>query len=309
MASLSLDNGEIVRAVLQQTGLGRDAADLDTATEADVRAIIRSGLRRFYYPVEQGFPYQWRWLEDGFEVPAEDVYKTGTIEVSGGTVTLTSGTWPTDIVDYYIEVENHILFVTSRDSGTELTVPHTQLSVDSGTTYEAKRFRYDLPNDFAEFLGGVTYFSGSDNRLLVASSEPELRLRFAIGYNLSNKTTHYAIKDSKILFWPVPKTDAHIHGIYLKNPDDNLPGDLTTPGSVAQVDPIYAEAVMEAILAAAESYNDDTQGVHEARFQAALAAAIQHDRAVGGAYDFSHRITDPSFKGLGPVDRINFEPE
>jgi len=307
MADLQLDNAEVVRAVLQQAGLGRTAANMDTATEADVRAIVRSGLRRFYYPTHQGYTYQWRFLESTFAVSAEDKYETGTVEVADGTITLTSGTWPSDITDYYIDVDSHIVFVSSRDSGTEVTTPHTQLAVDSGTSYEAVKYRYSLPSDFGEFLGGVVYQdAGGESRMLINSSEQELRLRYAIGYDLANETTHYAVFGGKIYFWPPPQTEAFIQGVYLANPDDSLPADLTVPGSTVQVEGIYAEAALEAILAAAEAYNDDTAGIHEQRFQAALVAAIMHDRAVGGHYDFSHQ-TGPDYKGNGPIMQIQFE--
>lgn len=309
-SSLQLDNAEIVRAVLQITGLGRDASNLDSATEADVRSIIRSGLRRFFFPTSQGFTYQWRFLEQEFDVTAEAVFDDGTVEVSGGTVTLTGGTWPADIVDYYIDVDSHILFVDTRTDDNNIEVSHTQLTVDSGTSYEAKRFKYDLPSDFGEFLGGVVYANESTNKMLIASSAQELKLRYAIGYSLANETSHYAVMpaDKKIMFWPVPTPDAFIHGIYMQIPEDNLPADLTTPGSVVQVQPIYAEAVLEAILAAAEAYNDDNAGIHEQRLKIALQSAISHDRATGGHYSFSHRVPD-GFKGHGPVVNISFEED
>lgn len=305
MANLQLDNSEVVRAVLVQAALGRDASNMDTATEADVRAIIRSGMRRFFYPSENGLTYQWSFLEDTYAISAEAVYETGTIAVSGGTVTLTGGTWPADVTDHYIRVSNHVLFPTSRDSGTQVTVNHSQLTIAAGTSYEAPRYRYSLPSDFGEFLDGLVYANESKNRMLINSSEPELRLRYAIGYALANETTHYAVFGDKVMLWPTPEPDAYIQGTYLKQPEDNLPADLTTPGSVAQVDGIYAEALLEAILAAAESYNDDTQGLHEARFQSALQSAINHDRAIRGAYDFSTR-TNVEFKGVGPVTNIDF---
>lgn len=282
---------------------------MDAATEADVRAIVRSGLRRFYFPTIGGGTYQWRFLEETFSVSANAVYETGTLSKTAGdnTVTLASGTWPTDALDHYIDVSGHILFITERTSGSLVEVSHTQLAITAGTAFEAPRYRYSLPSDFGEFLGGVTYANESKNWMLCGSSEPEIRLRYAIGYNLADETTHYAIHEGKIYFWPTPEPDAFIQGVYLRVPDDGLPADLTTPGSTVQLEAIYAEAAMEAILAAAEAYNDDTAGIHEQRFQAALQSAMQHDAAVGGHYDWSSQI-GPDYKGLGPVQEIDFEP-
>ena len=278
---------------------------MDEATEADVRHILRSGLRRFWFPVSNGFVYQWRWREKHAALSAEAVFDDGTVAVSGGTVTLTGGTWPSDLTNYFIVVDGHTLFVTSRDGDTTATVSHTQLTVDSGTSYEARKYRYALPSDFQEWLGGVVYTDGNSttgSRMLIGSSESDIRLRYAIGQGSNDKTTHYALTSTPdadgytIVFWPVPAPEAIITGVYLSIPDDELPADLTTPGSTVQVGPAYAEAVLEAILTAAEEYNNDTNGVHSQRFEVALAAAIAHDRAVGGNYDFSHQLSDP----LGP---------
>lgn len=309
MAALSLTNAEIVRAVLQEMGYGRDPADMDAATEADVRHIIRAGLKRFYFPTVGEYAYQWRWREKHQAVSAVATQATGTLAVAAGTATLTDGTWPADLTDYFIRVSGHVLFVTARTSDTTATLSNTQLAVDAGAEYEASRFRYSLPADFAEWLGGVVYADGNENRLLAGSSEAEIRLRYAVGQGRNSQTTHYAITSApnadalRILFWPVPEPDAFIQGVYLSVPEDNLPASLLAPGVTVQVAPVYAECVMEAILAAAEAYHGDTVGLHEARFQAALGAAIAHDKAVGGSYDFSHRTSDPRRHGnVLPID-------
>lgn len=307
MAAFSLDNSELVRAVLQVMGLGRTPSEAlaDSAIEADVRAVIRSGLRRFYFPVQDGQVYQWKFLEKHYAIPAEAAFEDGTIEVSSGTVTLTSGTWPSDITDYFIVVSGHVLFVTERTDDNNVEVSHTQLAVSSGTTYSAYKYRYSLPSDFGEWLDDVVYSKGSDNWELSNSSESDLRLRYAIGQGAATRTTHYAVTHTpdsgtpSIVVWPIPAAEAFIQGVYLAVPDDNLPGDLDTPGSTVQVRPIYAEAVLEACLSAAEEYNNDAPGVHAQRFEAALRTAIVHDKATAAAYDFGNRAVDP--RGRGPV--------
>lgn len=311
-SSLQLDNSEIVPLVLQVMGLGRTAANMSDETEADVRRVIRAGLRRFYFPTIDGkYPYQWRWREKSHPIPILAIYETGTVTVSGGTVTLDSGTWPANLTDYFITVSGHVLFVTERTSDTVAAVSNTQLSVDAGTSYAAYKYRYDLPSDFGEWLGGVVYADGEYTRTLANSTESELRLRYAIGQgtgaivNQNVHTTHYAITSTpdataqQIIFWPVPRPDAFIQGVYLSVPEDNLPSDLTTPGSTVQVDPKYADACVECILAAAEEYNDRMLDIHNQRAEQALRTAIAHDSAAGGHYDFSHR--EEHGKGVGRV--------
>lgn len=318
MASLSLKTSEIVRAVLQTIGAGRLASRMDASTEADVRAIIRDGLRRFFFPMVGEYVYQWRWLEKHCPIPVNDKYDTGTIAVAAGVVTLTGGTFPTWATNGFIRVSNHVLFITTRTDGTHLVTSNTALTVVAGTEYEMYCFRYALPSDFAEWLGGVVYSDGTDVRQLVTGEESEFRLRYAVGQGTNDQTTHYALSSTdqadamRISFWPVPQPDAFIQGVYLSTPDDQLPDDLADmddpDAALVQVLPMYAKAVTEAILAEAENYLGRTHGEHETRFNIALQTAIAHDKALGGAYDFSRQV-DPDYRGMGPPPtEIIFEP-
>lgn len=312
MSALSLDNTEIVNAILLVMGVGRTAANMDTSTESDVRAILRAGLRKFYYPVFAGGSiHQWSFLSRHFQISAVDKYDTGTIAISGGTVTLTGGTFPTDMVDYFIEVGSHVVFVTTRTDDTHVEVSHSQLSIAAGTSYEAYQFRYALPSDFSEFQNGLVYQDGSNYYWpLSGANEAELRLRYATSQGVSNRTTHYAVTNAtsdgtkRVMLWPVPVTNAFIQGKYMAAPDDNLVSDLTTPGSTVQVPSIYSDAVLECILSSAEEYNADTQGVHTARAQSALQTAIMHDRATGAQFDFSFRTGDDVY--FPEASSINF---
>src|SRR3972149_6246134 len=117
MATLSLTTDEVVRNVLLVAGVGRNAGDMDEATEADVRAIIRSGALRAYNPMVGEYAYQWRFLEKHASFSMEPVYETGTIAVSGGVVTLAAGTWPAWAEDGFMSVNGHVLFVTAPTSG------------------------------------------------------------------------------------------------------------------------------------------------------------------------------------------------
>ena len=127
MAVFSLNNSELVRATMQVMGLGRTAANMDTATEADVRAVVRSGLRRFYFPMVGEYVHQWRFLEKHFPISVVVTYSTGTVAVSGGVVTLTAGTWPTGMGDYFISVGGHVLYTTADQTGLTVPVSNTQL--------------------------------------------------------------------------------------------------------------------------------------------------------------------------------------
>lgn len=317
MANFSLANAEIARATLQEMGVGRNAANLDPASEADLRAVIRSGLRRFYFPTVGEFAYQWRWLEKWHAIPTVGSYNTGTIAVASGVVTLTGGAWPANMGDYFIVVDGHVLFATDNATGATVPVSHTTLTVAGGAAYIAYKYRYALPSDFGEWLGGVVYQGGTSptkSGMLSKSSESEIRLRYAVGQGQSTRTSHYDITSApvadamRMMLWPVPELGAFIQGVYLSVPDDNLPGDLTNPGATVQVKPIYAEALLECIMAAAEEYNNISDGPHAARAQVALQIAIVHDKNVGGAYDFSQPV-DVNRRGHGHVLPIDFSSQ
>jgi len=306
VANLQLSNSEIVRNVLMESGLGRDITSFvnDPATAEDVRNIIRSGLRRAFLPIDNGVPYRWRFLRKHAPFSIVPVYSTGTLtKTSGsGNVTLAGGTWPAYAIDMFIRVNGHVLFINTRTSDSVVIVENTQIAVTAGTAFEAFRYRYPMPTDFAEWDGGVVYSISSgetttaSSHFLAEADEADLRMRYHIGWNEDSETKHFAVSATyegdggfNIMFWPVPEPDAHIQGVYHSIPVDNLPADMTAPGSdVVQVPPMYAEAFMEAILAAAEAYNHNAMDVHEQRFQAAIAAAIAHDRAAAGAFDFSN---------------------
>jgi hypothetical protein len=67
-------------------------------------------------------------------------------------------------------------------------------------------------------------------------------------------------------------------------PDDKLdPNDLTSDGTVVQADPVHAETLLAAILAATEEIFNDQPAVWAARYEERLRASIQHDKAARGS--------------------------
>jgi hypothetical protein len=299
--NLELSNDELVRQALVVSGLGRSIANVDDATEADVRGIIRSGLRKARYPLFAGQSYHWRDMLRYHPISFTALYNTGTVSISGGTVTLTGGTFPTWAADGFMNVGGNIVFVTVRDSGTQVTISHTELSA-TDSEYTMYRYRYDLPADFSKWDGDVIYSNAQDYWSLSEADEGDLRLRYAINYVYNYRTSHYAITSAgsaptdlkgtaKIMFWPIPQPDGFCQGSYVIDFEDNLPADLRVPGSeVIQCRAYVAEAFMEAVLSAAEEYNNDTEGVHSKKFQEALQTAIRHDKARNPGTDFSRDL-------------------
>lgn len=299
--NLEISNDELVRAVLVTAGLGRTVGNIDDATEADLRDILRSGLREARYPLFKGEAYHWRDMIRYHSISFTALYDTGTISISGGTVTLTDGTFPSWAADGLINVGGNVVFVTSRDGDAQVTISHTELSA-TDSAYTLYRYRYDLPSDFSKWEGDLVYSNAQDYWPLSEANEGDIRLRYAINYNYNYRTSHYAITaagsdstdlvgTSKIMFWPIPQPDGFAQGNYVIDFEDSLPADLRTPGSeVIQCRSYMAEAFKESILAAAERYQNDTEGIHAKQFQAVLESAIRHDKARNPGVDFSRDL-------------------
>lgn len=299
-ASLSLNTDEILRAVAAVVGISRTPSSWDDTTEEDVRQIIRNGIRQFFHPPiipGEGTSWQWRFLEKRFVGPAQDSYSTGTITVSGGTATLAGGTWPSWAGDGVLRADGHVMFVESRDSDSELTIENDAREIGAGTDFELHRWRFDLPDDFGDWLSGLVYSDGTSTKMLRNGSEREVRIHYETMWR-TGETLMFAIVPPQantdgsgvgsvgrghIVFYPTMDSETHITGPYRAVPEDNLDAtDLTVGGSVVQVDSVHAQTLLESILAAAEDFYNIKPSVHRDKFLERLATSIKHDRHIRG---------------------------
>lgn len=304
-SSLALSNAEILRGIALVTGSSRTAGDWDAAFLSDSRDLIRSGLRRFFNPInpQTGRAHQWRFLEREWETHGEASYSTGTVAVSSGTVTLTGGTFPTWAADGILRIDNRSLYVTSRDSGTQLTIDHTGVSHAASTSYTLYQWRFGLPADFAEFLDGVVYEKGSNQGYLLRQRpESDIRRRYAANFKTGD-TTLYAVykgdsaeaSDWYLSFWATADENASFVGRYRSAPEDNLDDtDLTAEGTTVQVESVHAETAKAAIMAEAERTFNGGPGPYAQEYDRLLSASIEHDRHTIGRVGFKDkRLTNP----------------
>lgn len=296
--SLSLTHTETLQRLAAVMGIDRGASGTfqwDTATQADVRGVVRSGLRQFYHPIDprDGAAYQWNFLKKRFTSQQQDEYSTGTVAVASGTVTLTSGTFPSWAANGLLRVSGNVLFVDSRDGDTTLTVSNTGVAVSAGASYTLNQWRVDLPSDFGELVGPVQHIEADWNRDLRIVQEGEIVLRYAEDITTPQNTIMAAVQKVsnlteadegyKLLYWPQLATDAILTGLYRANPLDRLDNsDIFASGTIVQADAIHAETLLASILAAGEAYYNDAPGVHSARFRDLLQISINNDRRAGG---------------------------
>lgn len=295
--SLRLTTDEILKAIAPIAGLYRDPSQWDASDLADVREIIRSGLRRFFNPPPvEGLIHQWRFLEKKFNASYVAPYTTGTLAVAAGVATLSGGTFPTWAADGVIRVNGRTLFVTTRTDGNNCVVNNDGLTVTAGTTYTLTRYRYPLPADFAEFIGGVAYIHPTYDRMLRGVMDTEITLRYAANFQ-TGQTRMYAVLPGSgddvtpwnVMFWPTFDPDASVMSTYRANPTDNLDASDIRTGSttVVQIDAVHAETLLAAIQSACEEYYQQAAGIHNARYLTLLAASVAHDRQSQGVVDFS----------------------
>jgi hypothetical protein len=90
-------------------------------------------------------------------------------------------------------VDGHSLYVTAVNTTTELLVSNTGVAAAAGSEYELYRWRYNLPDDFSEFVGGVVYTEGDSRTTYLRNVvDSEIRLRHAANFRTDDPTM-YAI--------------------------------------------------------------------------------------------------------------------
>lgn len=288
MATLKLTNEEVLTALGLVMGVSRSVSNWDTQTRDDARQMIREGLRKFF-----NCGHQFNFLERPYvkSPPSDDGFKTGTVTVSGGTVTLVGGTWPLWAEDGILRVDGQSAYVTDRTSGTVLTISNDGLAAAALSKFSLHRWRYPLPDDFGEFIGGVVYARGSNRgrALRGGNNDNEIRLRYAVNFRTGDTSMYAVVPGSDadasktyFAFWPTMDAESTVAGTYRTVPADQLNADITLDGSLVQVGQVHSGTLLAAILAAAEDYYHGGPGAHAARFETLLAASISHDKKMAG---------------------------
>lgn len=297
MATLALTTDEILQAIGLVAGISRNPADHDAQTQSDIRAMIRAGMRSFFNPLTaDGQVHTWRFLERPFVAGGETPYVTGTVTVASGTVTLTGGTWPAWAADGMLVVGGQAYVVSGRTSDSVLTLGQLGVS-ETAAAFTLYRWRYPLPADFAEFIGGVVYQRQNYGKPLRPVTDSEVRLRWATNFRLDDPLA-YAVQacDSNdttgwyVHVWPNLPAAASIAGVYRSAPEDELDADDLTDTSVIHIESVHAGTLLAAICAATEEYYFGQPGVQAAKYDRLLRASIAHDRATQGPVGIA---TDP----------------
>lgn len=157
--------------------------------------------------------------------------------------------------------------------------PRTTLDTVSDT------YDYPLPDDFTMLDGQMTFDPSESVMFDPIEILPEhiVRLKRADATHTGRPliaAIYPRVLDGvvagtrwNIEFWPTPDDSYTIHYRYRVAPNT-----LDATNQYPLGGDVHGNTVKEAILAAAEHALNDTSGVHEARYLAALKASISHDR-------------------------------
>lgn len=145
------------------------------------------------------------------------------------------------------------------------------------TRLETDKTIYGLPDDFMGLLSPLTFAASVGNRAVERISDDHMRSMQAreeatgapVYFSLRVKDGNYFL-----VVFPSPDKAYELEFQYAI-----APVGLSDESPVPRGATLHAEAILEAILAAAEKTLDDTEQVHAKRFAERLAASIAIDKA------------------------------
>lgn len=279
--------------------------------ESDISDCLHDGLQRVYAA------HDWSFLHPIADVVTTAPYSTGTITIASGVVTLTGGTFPTWATDGVLQVSNRYYSVASRDSGTQITLDATSLTVASAASYQLARPEIPLDATFDAVANDsdLTYYPSPECwyppvkwrhdatiRQLEANNPDFDRPVF---YSVRTVTFDPTVGSRKVLaLYPAPDQ------VYtLRVPMHLRPVLLSEVNLYAIGGEVLSQVILEACLASAEHNFEEREHVHEKRFMELIGLAIRSDqerssstslgrdapRGEGGrfgVYDYEYRLRE-----------------
>jgi hypothetical protein len=214
--NIGLTYTEIKRQVGTAVGVDPDPTAWDSDTSTKMADAIEAGLRQFYWPPNG---HVWSFLSPTqAQLEVHGAYETGTVAVTLGVVTLTTGTFPSWAAQGDLWVDGGYYPVSTRDSSTQVTLVDTTLTGLSGETYSLKHREYDLPDDFGGLLEPFTYRQDQSvwkelkrvNESMIRSMEQYPETNYPPEYFCITSVVPSATQESKAraIFAPLPEAGA-----------------------------------------------------------------------------------------------------
>jgi len=312
VSTLALTLFDLRTTVSRFLGFNPAYASCSASEQSVIDAAIRRGLLRFYFNADiDGQIYQWSFLKPTTTIDTIPDYATGTISSVGAVVTLVGGTWPSWAVDHgSLVVSDETFTILSVDSATQITLSAAPtVDFPALTTFVLQYDnRYDLPDDFGNMIGGMSYPQGAGYRSLERISEAEIRSRESgvIDYSVPKafairpqRSTGAGGQKWEAMFWPRPDAAYHLTYRYEITPDL-----VTASTPYLQGSAQHSLTIETACLSEAERIADDTAAIHSSEYMTLLRTSVQRDSTM--APDYMGINSEPRFGGnYLPVSRSN----
>ena len=290
-STLTTAYADLRKEIGRHLGMNPDPAAPWSAQEIDdVKYILERACRQVAVPPAiEGYHHRWSFLDQPWYQTTDAPYKTGTIAVAAGVVTLTGGTWPTwaaqgELRPGGTSTDAGITYtVNTRDSGAQLTLDDTSVTITAGATYNLYHATYDLPDAYDSFDGPITYRPGSNEWRRVAMV-PWEQIRVRRGWDeVTTYPEWFAVRAKpfvsatgqrwELIFWPLADKAYHFEGSLSLNPNEPSATDIYHFGGMR-----LSECLLLSCLdKAEEKMNHEAAGQYHAKFLEALSSAIATD--------------------------------
>jgi len=282
-------------------GYDRTVTNWSTAQVADLVAIIKRGLRQFYFPqptIPGELAHRWTFLRPQAELVIwDDVIAADEITVSTATYAdpVTTITASDDVFYPSMEEKSMVLNETSYVIDEYVSATVVKVTGDaSGETDEtiliASNDLFTLPWDFGGMAGdGRFTFDVDENKLASIRVTADAKIRLLRQTTTSSGTPYLvaivplSTTGSQAQRWaaqfhPPPNDVITLYYRYNILPDSLTDSSNEYPyGSAA-----HSETLLESCLAIAETREKDSASIeHQQRFGLLLQGSIDHDKQLG----------------------------
>lgn len=309
-STLSTTFTEIRLAIAHFMGIDVNPANWDDDQTAIINLNLKRGLRQFYFPppvLQQTGkrtamtlpPHEWSFLKPITTLDLIGSYSTGTIAITltGTTVTLTTGVWPSwTATNGTLVVDNVAYEIASRtdDTHIELSAAWAEATETAASYTLRHNGNYDLPDDFGGIEGDMIDEEGSNKPRVRIIGEGKIR-SLRSGSTSRTDPQFAAIRPKKhtttttgqrfeIMFFPIPAVTRTLSYKMLVLPSMLVDTTITHPYGGAA----HAETILASCLAIVESQEDEKRGEKWQEFMDRLAASIQVDKKMISADYFGY---------------------
>ena len=264
---------------------GKDPGDLTAAQDVVVDAVIQTGYRQFIYPpATEGVPlgYTWTFLHPTTTIDTITTYDTGTLEVSAGTCTITTGTWPSWAATHgTLTIDGTEYSITSRDSDAELTVVGDDVAAGEEDWTLEHNGNQDLPDDFGRLVDGFTFeVNAQVVNVLADVGEGKIR-RLRVNMDEINRPRVAGIRVKAIEDDEGQRKEV----MWYPRPDDVYTMSYKYEAFVGKLEttnyPLggmsHSETIKLSCLAAADALVNDNYGIHWENFLRQLVSSVHRD--------------------------------